>query len=253
MQVTDGFRTVLNGLLRWIFIRTGLGEAIDEQLDAPVPKHAAGVMYCLGGLTLVCFMILVATGSIMAFYYTASVDHAWDSVQFITYQVPFGFLIRNLHRWSANLMVIFIFMHTMRVYFTGSYKRPRELNWLVGLALIGLTLFVGFSGYLLPWDNRAYYATVISANLGVTTTESMIEWTHSLPLLGGQLGGFLERLGLVEFTEWTRTLMLGGDEVGPATLSRFYILHVFILPLTLVGVMVFHFYLIRKHGIAEAL
>ena len=253
MQVTDGFRTVLNGLLRWIFMRTGLGASINEQLDKPVPRYAGGLMYCLGGLTLVCFVILVVTGAIMAFYYTPSVDHAWDSVQFITYQIPYGFLVRNLHRWSANLMVVFLFMHTMRVFFTGSYKRPRELNWLVGLMLIGVTLFVAFSGYLLPWDNRAYYATVIATNLTVTTTEELIHWIHGLPLVGTQMADLLSRMGIVETAEWVRNFMLGGEEIGPSTLTRFYILHVFLLPTTLMGMMVLHFFLIRKHGVAEAL
>ena len=177
--------------------------------------------YCLGGLSFFMFLGLTVTGILLMFYYVPSVERAYLDMQTITTTVQFGQLMRNMHRWMAHAMVITVLLHMMRVCYMGAYKPPREFNWVIGVILLVLTLLLSFSGYLLPWDQLALWAITVGSNIA-----------GSAPTLGGQ----------------TRFVMLGGFEVGPATLIRFYTFHVIALPLLAAIFMSVHFWRIRRDG-----
>lgn len=194
-------------------------------LDHPVPPRI-NFTYCFGGVTFLLYALLAVTGITMLFFYVPSVDHAFSTVEFITFDLPMGNFIRGIHHWSANLMIVFIFFHMLRVFVYGAYKNPREFNWITGVVLFGIVLGFGFTGYLLPWDQKAYWATKV----GVLMPES-------LPVIGGFLTKFL----------------MGGDEIGALTLSRFFALHVAVLPIITAAFLVGHFWMIRKLGIAKPL
>jgi len=194
-------------------------------LDHPVPPRV-NFTFCFGGITFLLYVLLAATGIAMLFYYVPSVDHAFNTVEYITFDLPAGNLVRAIHHWSANLMIVFIFVHMLRVYVYGAYKNPRELNWITGVLLFGIVLGFGFTGYLLPWDQKAYWATKV----GVLMPES-------LPIVGGFVTKFL----------------MGGDNIGALTLSRFFALHVAVLPIITVVFLVGHFLMIRRLGIARPL
>jgi quinol-cytochrome oxidoreductase complex cytochrome b subunit len=176
----------------------------------------------LGGLLLLLFAILTVTGVMLIFKYTPSPDEAYDSMIHLQTEVAFGTLIRNLHHWSANLMVIVGVLHLLRVFFTGGFVHPREFNWVMGVALLLLIVAANFTGYLLPWDQLAYWA--------VTVGTSLIEY---IPLLGEPL---------------TR-LILGGPEVGAATLTNFYGLHIAFIPLAIFSIVSFHIWRVRKDSL----
>ncbi|TEU15618.1 MAG: DUF4405 domain-containing protein [Anaerolineales bacterium] len=175
----------------------------------------------LGGITFFLFLVLGVTGGLLMFYYVPSVERAYDDIVAIQSAIPFGGLIRNLHRWAAEGMVICAFLHLCRVFYTGAYKPPREFNWIVGIVAGLLTLAESYTGYLLPWDQLAYWAVTVGSEIAGYT-----------PFLGAQL----------------RTILLGGPVVGQPALIRFYNLHVFILPFTIVAVLGIHFWRIRKDG-----
>jgi quinol-cytochrome oxidoreductase complex cytochrome b subunit len=187
----------------------------------------------LGVACLVSFMITLVTGVLLMIYYTPSVDHAYQSIKDIHYVVPTGRFIRNLHRWSAQVMVVCVIAHAVRVFLTASYKKPREFNWLIGIGLLVVTLGLSFTGYLLPWDQLAFWAATIGANIAQSPRE------------------LTEALGV---TEWfdpgglLKQLLLGADDVGQPALIRFYLLHVMILPIVLAWLMALHFWRIRKDG-----
>jgi len=182
-----------------------------------------GWRHSFGGISYLLFMMLVVTGVLLSFYYRPSVDEAYPSIQYITTEVPFGWLLRELHVWSANLIVLAILAHMARVFFTGAYRPPRETSWLVGVLLLFVVLAFGGTGYLLPWDQWAYW----------TSTE-VLNVLRGLPLLGPPLFGFLT----------------GDVFVSGATLSRFFALHVIVLPWAVFGLLVLHFVVVRKHGTA---
>ena len=187
----------------------------------------------LGVASLASFLVATVTGILLMIYFSPSTDLAYQSVKDIHYTVPTGLFIRNLHRWSAHLMVIAVILHAVRVFLTASYRRPREFNWLIGMGLLVITLGLSFTGYLLPWDQLAFWAATIGANIA----GSPKELTDALGITGDfDVGGMLRRL------------MLGADEVGQPALIRFYLLHVMILPLLLAGLMGVHFWRIRKDG-----
>ncbi len=187
----------------------------------------------LGVAALASFLVAAVTGILLMIYYTPSTELAYNSVKDIHYVVPTGRFIRNLHRWSAHLMVITVILHAVRVFLTASYKKPREFNWLVGLALLVVTLGLSFTGYLLPWDQLAYWAATIGANIA----SSPRELTDALGITSWfDPGGFCKEL------------LLGDDEVGQPALTRFYFLHVMILPLILCWLIGVHFWRIRKDG-----
>jgi len=177
--------------------------------------------YCLGGLSFFLFLGLTVTGVMLMFYYVPSVDRAYQDVSALETNVRFGLLMRNLHRWMAHAMVITVFLHMMRVFYTGAYKPPREFNWAVGVILLVLTLLLSFTGYLLPWDQLALWAITVGTNM-----------IGSAPVLGEQ----------------SRFILIGGFEVGPNALIRFYTLHVIALPLLAAIFMAVHFWRIRRDG-----
>jgi quinol-cytochrome oxidoreductase complex cytochrome b subunit len=187
----------------------------------------------LGLISTASFVILCVTGVLLMVYYKPSTALAYDSVKDLHYVVFSGRFIRNIHRWSAHVMVAAVFLHMARVFFTGSYKKPREFNWLIGLGLLVMTLALSFTGYLLPYDQLAYWATTIGANIA----NSPRELTDALGITQWFNPGGLQR-----------RLLLGANFVGEDSLIRFYILHVFILPLALTTLLGVHFWRIRKDG-----
>jgi quinol-cytochrome oxidoreductase complex cytochrome b subunit len=187
----------------------------------------------LGIAALASFLIAAITGILLMIYYTPSTELAYQSVKDIHYSVPTGRFIRNLHRWSAHVMVITVILHAVRVFFTSSYKKPREFNWLTGLGLLGITLGLSFTGYLLPWDQLAYWAATIGSNIA----SSPRELTDALNVTARFDPGGM-----------SRELLLGADSVGQPALTRFYLLHVMVLPIALAWLLGIHFWRIRKDG-----
>ena len=177
-----------------------------------------------GTLCALTFIILVVTGMFLAFYYVPSPDKAWDSVKYISNELPLGNILRGLHHWSAGLMVFLVFCHLFISYLHGSYARPRHITWLTGVCLLLITLCLGFTGYLLPWDMKAYWATVVGANI-----------PNQYPGVGTYITRFI----------------LGGPDVSGFTLSRFYSVHTLILPACLLLFMAMHIYLIRVHNLSD--
>ena len=188
-----------------------------------VRQHAVKFAYtfCLGGLSFFLFLVLTVTGVYLMFFYVPSATQAYTNILEIQSQVTFGLLTRNIHRWAAHLMVFFVFLHMMRVFYHGAYKPPREFNWVVGVVLLFLTIMLSFTGYLLPWDQIAYWAITIGTNMG-----------GYAPL----------------FNTPSKLLLLGGLEVGQNTLLRFYVLHIMVLPLVAALLLAVHFWRIRKDG-----
>merc|ERR1712054_648772 len=179
-----------------------------------------------GGITLVCFLIQFATGFAMTFYYRPTVTEAFISVTYIMTDVNFGWLIRSIHRWSASMMVLMIILHVFRVYLTGGFKRPRELTWVTGVIIAVCTVSFGVTGYSLPWDQVGYWAVKIVTGV-----------PDAIPVVGN----------------FVVELLRGSSSVGQATLTRFYSLHTFVLPLLTAVFMLIHFLMIRKQGISGPL
>jgi len=188
-----------------------------------VRKHGLRINYTfgLGGLSFFLYLTLGITGAILMLAYVPSIDRAYEDIVRIQSEIPFGALLRNLHRWGAELMVLTVFLHFCRVFYTGGYKKPREFNWVVGIVAGFLTLAFSYTGYLLPWDQLAYWAITVGANIASYT-----------PLVGPQIQG----------------LMLGGTVVGQPALIRFYTLHCFILPVISMVALAIHFWRVRKDG-----
>src|SRR3990172_6239645 len=187
----------------------------------------------LGIAAFSCFFVLVATGVLLMFYYKPYPDVAYLSIKDIHFVVPTGRFIRNIHRWSGNMMVVIVLLHMARVFYTAAYRSPREFNWVMGMGLLALTLGLSFTGYLLPWDQLAYWAITIGANIA----QSPREVTDALGITEWFDVGGIQKL-----------LLLGAEEVGEEALIRFYLFHVMILPLLLVALMTVHFWRIRKDG-----
>ena len=189
--------------------------------------------YGLGIATLAAFLLTLVTGILLMFYYKPYPDVAYQSIKDIHFVVPTGRFMRNIHRWAANVMVVGVILHMARVFYTAAYRRGREFNWVVGMGLLALTLALSFTGYLLPWDQLAYWAITIGANIA----QSPREVTDALNITEWFDPGGLQRL-----------LLLGSDTVGAEALIRFYLLHVMILPLALALLLAIHFWRIRKDG-----
>ena len=202
-----------------------------------IPKHAIKVRftYCLGGLTFFLFLVETVTGVLLMFYYRPVPDYAYIDMKTLEYAVGFGAVLRNLHRWGAHLMVIFVMLHMLRVFLTGSYRPPREFNWVVGVSLLVLTLLLSFTGYLLPWDQLAFWAVTVGTNMAAAT-----------PFIGAE-GPFHELFGVTANND-ARFLLLGDTRVGASALLRFYVLHCVGLPLVAGVLMVVHFWRVRKDG-----
>ncbi len=188
-----------------------------------VKRHAVRYTYtfCLGGISFFLFLALTVTGLYLMFFYVPSIADAYRDIQSIESAVAFGSFTRNMHRWAAHLMVLTVFLHMIRVFYHGAYKPPREFNWVVGVVLLFCTLWLSFTGYLLPWDQIAFWA--------ITVGTQMAQYA---PILGPETGFFL----------------LGGIQVGGDTLLRFYVMHVIAFPLITAIFLVVHFWRIRKDG-----
>ena len=210
---------------KWFDERLEIQALEDDIASKYVPPHV-NIFYCLGGVTLVCFLIQFATGFAMTFYYRPTVTEAFNSVQYIMTDVSFGWLIRSIHRWSASMMVLMMILHVFRVYLTGGFKKPRELTWITGVSLAVITVSFGVTGYSLPWDQLGYWAVKIVSGV-----------PEAIPVVGSTI---------VE-------LMRGSTAVGQSTLSRFYSLHTFVLPWLIAVFMLAHFLMIRKQGISGPL
>lgn len=209
--------------LQWLDDRLGLRTIGELAQHKTVPVHSATRWYYFGGITLFLFGIQLITGTLLLFYYRPTVAEGFDSVRFIMTRVEFGWLIRSIHSWSANLLIFTAFVHMFSVVFTHAYRPPRELTWASGIVLLGLALGFGFSGYLLPWNQISYFATKVGTDVAGST-----------PVIGKAIARILR----------------GGDDVGAPTLTRFFALHVMVLPLiaaTLIGV---HILLVQKHGMS---
>jgi len=213
-------------VLDWANNRLGTEELMEDQYNRIVPIHATNYIYCFGGIAFVLFIILVITGILLAVYYQPTPDTAYQSVVNIATHVQFGWWIRSIHKWAAGAMVLLVFIHMLRVFFTSAYKRPREFNWLSGVALLMLTMGFGFTGYLLPWDQKAYWATRVGTDIAGST-----------PFIGHFL--------LVS--------LRGGETISAATLGRFYDLHVLVFPVIIILLLGGHFWMIRRHGISGRL
>jgi quinol-cytochrome oxidoreductase complex cytochrome b subunit len=178
--------------------------------------------YTLGSATLFIATLQIVTGILLTIYYVPTPDHAYDSVIYITTQLPAGWFIRGLHHWGASAMVILTALHLLRVFFYGAYKYPREVTWLTGVALLLVVVGFGFTGYLLPWDQKAYWATTV----------------------GTEIAGVAPGLG-----PWILRIMRGGDDLSAVTLARFFGAHVWVLPAALLTLIVIHMYLVIRIGI----
>ena len=215
----------MSNVYDWFQERLEIQAIADDITSKYVPPHV-NLFYCLGGITLTCFIVQVATGFAMTFYYRPTVTEAFASVDFIMTEVNFGWLIRSVHRWSASMMVLNMILHVCRVYLTGGFKKPRELTWVTGVALASVTVSFGVTGYSLPWDQVGYWACKIVTGV-----------PDAVPIVGGLLVQVLR----------------GGVSVGQSTLTRFYSAHTFVLPVVAVVLMLTHFVMIRKQGISGPL
>ena len=208
--------------LRALGDRVGWNDALRPWLFKDLPPRT-GWTATLGSLSLMIFATMFVSGVFLAMHYNPSPDKAYQSVDYIMNDVPGGWLLRGLHHWGASAMVVAVFLHMLTGFFTGSYKKPRELTWISGVVLLLIVLGLGFTGYLLPWDLKAYWATTVSTNI-----------PKDIPLIG----------------DFVSRLMLGGNDVSGSTLTRFYAVHAMLLPALLVAVLAFHIYLVRVHGIS---
>src|SRR5262245_17117811 len=207
--------------IEWLEERVGLSSSAHLAAKKTVPIHRHSIWYYFGGMTLFLFMMQVGTVILLLLYYRPSAETAFESVQFIMTDVRFGWLIRSLHSWSANLMIAMLFVHMFSVYFLKAYRAPREITWLSGVILLFLSLAFGFSGYLLPWNTLAFFATKVGT-----------EVAGVVPFVGHFLVRFLR----------------GGDDVTGATLTRFYGFHVAILPALTTAALLIHVFLVQRHG-----
>jgi len=205
----------------WLEERSGLVGGVKYFLFRKVPAET-NWFHTLGSATLTAFIVQVVTGVILAMYYKPSPNEAYESIQQITNELTLGWLVRGMHRWGASVFIILLFLHMGRVFLFGAYKYPRELNWLVGVIILTLALAEGFTGYLLPWDQTAYWATVVGININANA-----------PILGPFLGDFLR----------------GGTEIGENTLSIFYSFHMLVIPGGLIGLILLHLYLVVRLGV----
>src|SRR5579871_2192318 len=206
--------------MRWLDERTGIFHLTGEALDEPIPGGARWA-YVFGSGLLYILLSQIVTGVFLAMYYVASADHAHTTIEYITKSVTAGGFIRSLHSYGSSAMVVTLVVHLAQTYFFGSYKGRREILWLSGLMLFALVIGMAFTGYLLPWDQKAYFATAVGTNIA-----------SEVPFIGG----------------WIKRLIRGGDEMGTLTVSRFFVAHVFLLPALLFAFIGSHVFLFRKAG-----
>ena len=210
-------------VIDWVDERLDLSSVRHFIAEKGVPIHTQKIWYYLGGMTLFLFGVQIFTGILLVLYYRPSATEAYESVQFIVTQVQFGWLIRNIHSWSANLLIGLAFAHFFSVFFLKSYRKPRELTWITGMLLLFLMLGFGFSGYLLPWNELSFFATKVGTGIA-----------GAVPIVG----------------HFTLRLLRGGDDVTGATLSRFYGLHVAILPAITTALVAAHLLFVQRQGMS---
>jgi hypothetical protein len=220
------WKPLLARAVDWTEERFQLKEPLSKILSKPVPMFATRWYYCLGGISFALFAIQGITGIMLTFYYQPTPEGAYASIQYIENEVLFGSSVRAIHHWAANGMVVLVIAHMLRVFITGAFKAPRELNWVSGVFLFVMTLAFGLTGYLLPWDQTAFWASTVATEIA-----------GAEPAIGN--------LALV--------LLRGGWEVTAVTLSRFFALHVMVLPVLIIVFLVAHFFMIRRQGIARPL
>ena len=224
---------MLNKIYDWVDERLDITPIWRDIADHEVPEHVnpahhfSAFVYCFGGLTFFITVIQILSGMFLTMYYVPDIENAWKSVYYLQNEVAFGEIVRGMHHWGASLVIVMMFLHTLRVFFTGSYKKPRELNWMVGVGIFGVMMGLGFTGYLLPWDMKALFATKVG-----------IEIAASVPFLG----------------EYIKILLAGDSAIlGAQTLTRFFAIHVFFLPAILFALLAAHFIMIRRQGISGPL
>ena len=204
----------------WVDERTSISAGLRWVMFREVPK-GTNSFYALGSATLFAFLSQAVTGVFLAMYYNPSVTDAYESTRRITNEIFLGEFVRGMHKWGSTVMVVFIFLHMARVFFFGAYKYPRELNWIIGFVLLVLTFVMSLTGYLLPFDQRSYWATIVAANI-----------TASGPIVGPYLGDFLR----------------GGADFGATTLSRFYAIHMLLIPGLMAALIGADIYLVTRLG-----
>jgi len=219
-RVAAGAKDAPADLLGWMDERSGASGMLTGMLFRKVPK-GTNWLYTLGSATLFAFVVQAITGVFLAMYYTPSTIEAYDSITNLTNNVFMGEFVRGMHKWGASVMVILVFVHMARTFFVGAYKYPRELNWIIGVVLLILTMVMGFTGYLLPFDQRSYWATIVGVNINGTG-----------PIVGPFLSDFLR----------------AGPEFSQTTLSRFYSIHMLMVPGAIIGLIGAHLYLVVKQG-----
>lgn len=199
-------------------------ETLVKISSEPIPNHLKRWWWALGGTPLFLFVIQIFTGVLLVFYYVPETEEAYESVAYITDSAKFGWLIRSIHRWASTLMIAGLLLHMMRVFFTQTYRQPRELNWMFGVLLFLLTLFFGFTGYSLVYEQMSYWAMKVGTGIAGAT-----------PFIG----------------DWLADFIRGGSDIGQNTLTRFFIFHVIILPIITLSAVAIHVYLIRTLGVSE--
>jgi menaquinol-cytochrome c reductase cytochrome b subunit len=214
---------LVNLPLDWLEERSGLIGGVKYFLFRKVPRDTSW-WHTLGSATLTAFLVQAGTGVILAMYYKPHPDTAYESIERITNDLTLGWLVRGMHKWGASVFIILMFFHMARVFLFGAYKYPRELNWIVGVLLLVLGMLEGFTGYLLPWDQTAYWASVVGINLNGTG-----------PFVGPFLAWFLQ----------------SGAEIGGDTLTRFYALHMLLIPGAIAGLILLHLYLVVRLGVSS--
>lgn len=208
---------------KWFNERVHIDTEIFKSFSSePVPDHIRHWWWCLGGTPAYLFIVQIVTGILLSFYYIPSVDHAYESVQNISDNVYFGWYIRSIHKWSANFMIVSVILHMIRIFITGSYRKPREVNWMVGVFLFVITLLIGFSGYSLIFEQLSYWGLTVAGNL-----------MSSVPLIGNFIASFIKE----------------GDAISQFTLSRMFVFHAALLPVTLILLLVIHFSFLHLQGI----
>lgn len=212
-----------DAIFTWLDERLDLTSAIGIAKKKEVPLHRHSVWYYFGGMTLFLFAVQVVTGILLLLYYRPSADQAFESVQFIVTEVQFGWLIRSVHSWSANLLILALFIHMFSVYFMSAYRKPREITWVSGALLLFICIGFGFSGYLLPWNKLAFFATKV----------------------GTEIAGVVPIIG-----HGTLRFLRGGDDVTGATLTRFFGFHVAVLPAIATVLIGLHVLLVQMHGMS---
>lgn len=208
----------------WLDQRFAIRTAMKFATKKEVPVHQHSIWYYMGGIAMVFVMVQLITGLLLMVHYVPTFEGAYESIRTINNEVEFGWLIRSMHSWGANLFILVLFIHLFSTYFMKAYRAPREFTWLTGLALLGIAMVFGFTGYLLPMDEMAFFATKVGVDIA-----------GSAPLVGPLMAEFVR----------------GGPEIGQATINRFFTIHVIALPAALLGVLGLHLLLIQLHGISE--